>query len=171
MKPRLAAATPLLAAAFAVSLYGGIAPALAQQPAFDVRSQYVKRDYMAPMRDGVKLFTIVYTPRDTTRTYPVILFRTPYSIPPYEPEAYRARLGPSSEFDREGYIFVFQDVRGKFRSEGEFEVMRPFKRVKRTPKDVDESSDTYDTIDWVLKTIPRHNGRVGMWGVSYPGWQ
>ena len=171
MRPRLAAATPLLAAAFAVSLCGGIAPVRAQQPAFDVRSQYVKRDYMVPMRDGVKLFTIVYTPRDTTRTYPVILFRTPYSIPPYEPDAYRARLGPSSEFDRDGYIFVFQDVRGKFRSEGEFEVMRPFKPVKRTPKDVDESSDTYDTIDWVLKTIPRHNDRVGMWGVSYPGWQ
>ena len=171
MRPRLAAATPLLAAAFAVSLCGGIAPVRAQQPAFDVRSQYVKRDYMVPMRDGVKLFTIVYTPRDTTRTYPVILFRTPYSIPPYEPDVYRARLGPSSEFDRDGYIFVFQDVRGKFRSEGEFEVMRPFKPVKRTPKDVDESSDTYDTIDWVLKTIPRHNDRVGMWGVSYPGWQ
>ena len=171
MHPRLVAAMPLLVAAVALPLHGGRSPVLAQEPAFDVKAHYVKRDYMAPMRDGVKLFTIVYTPRDTTRTYPVILFRTPYSIPPYEPEAYRARLGPSSEFDREGYIFVFQDVRGKFRSEGEFEVMRPFKRVKRTPKDVDESSDTYDTIDWVLKTIPRHNGRVGMWGVSYPGWQ
>ena len=171
MHLRLAAAMPLLAAALALPLLGGTSPARAQQPAFDVRSAYVKRDYMVAMRDGAKLFTIVYTPRDTTRTYPIILFRTPYSIPPYEPEAYRARLGPSAEFDRDGYIFVFQDVRGKFRSEGDFEVMRPFKPVKRTPKDVDESSDTYDTIDWALKAIPRHNGRVGMWGVSYPGWQ
>ncbi|MDQ3699202.1 MAG: CocE/NonD family hydrolase [Gemmatimonadota bacterium] len=143
----------------------------AQEAAFDVKQQYVKQDYMAPMRDGVKLFTIIYTPRDTTRTHPIILFRTPYSIRPYEPDAYRDVLGPSQEFDRDGYIFVFQDVRGKFRSEGEFEVMRPFKPVKRTPRDVDESSDTYDTIDWLLAQIPRHNGRVGMWGVSYPGWQ
>ena len=164
-------AAPLLAGTLAMILHAGASQAAAQQAAFDVRANYVKRDYMVPMRDGTKLFTIVYTPRDTTRSYPIILFRTPYSIPPYEPDAYRARLGPSSEFDRDGYIFVFQDVRGKFRSEGEFEVMRPFKPVKKTPRDVDESSDTYDTIDWVLKSIPRHNGRVGMWGVSYPGWQ
>ncbi len=169
MRSRFSAA-PLLAVTVALSLADGVSSA-AQAPAFDVRGHYVKRDYMVPMRDGTRLFTIVYTPRDTTRTYPVILFRTPYSIPPYEPDAYRARLGPSSEFDREGYIVVFQDARGKFRSEGEFEVMRPFKPVKQTPKDVDESSDTWDTIDWTLKNIPRHNGRVGMWGVSYPGWQ
>ena len=143
----------------------------AQTPAFDVKANYIKRDYMVPMRDGVDLFTIVYTPRDTTRSYPILLFRTPYSIPPYEPDAYRRVLGPSAEFDREGYIFVFQDVRGKFRSEGEFEVMKPFKPVKRGPRDVDESSDTYDTIDWVVKNVPRNTGRVGMWGVSYPGWQ
>jgi putative CocE/NonD family hydrolase len=145
-------------------------PAAAQQP-FDAKAHYSKRDYMVPMRDGVKLFTIVYAPRDTTRTYPIILFRTPYSIRPYEPDAYRAVLGPSQEFDREGYIFVFQDVRGKFRSEGEFEVMKPFKPVKRGAQDVDESSDTYDTIDWLLENIARHNRRVGMWGISYPGWQ
>ncbi len=171
MSSRLSAAAPLLAAVLALPFIGNIFSAQAQEAPFDVKGHYVKREYMVSMRDGVKLFTIVYTPRDTTRSYPVILFRTPYSIPPYEPDAYRARLGPSSEFDRDGYIFVFQDVRGKFRSEGEFEVMRPFKPVKRTPKDVDESSDTYDAIDWVLKNIPRHNGRVGMWGVSYPGWQ
>ncbi|MDF2771824.1 MAG: CocE/NonD family hydrolase [Geminicoccaceae bacterium] len=143
----------------------------AQEPAFDLKAHYVKRDTMIPMRDGVKLYTIIYTPRDTTRVHPIILFRTPYSIRPYEPDVYRNVLGPSREFDRDGYVFVFQDVRGKFRSEGEFEVMRPFKPVKRTPKDVDESSDTYDTIEWLLKSIPRNNGRVGMWGISYPGWQ
>jgi uncharacterized protein len=143
----------------------------AQEPAFDAKANYTKQEYMVPMRDGVKLFTIVYAPRDTTRTYPFILFRTPYSIRPYEPDVYRAVLGPSREFDREGYIFVFQDVRGKFRSEGEFEVMKPFKPVKNGPKDVDESSDTYDTIEWMLKNMRHHNGRVGMWGISYPGWQ
>src|SRR5688572_8936560 len=115
-------------------------PLHGQQPAFDVKANYVKRDYMVPMRDGVKLFTIIYTPRDTTRSYPIILFRTPYSIRPYEPDVYRPVLGPSAEFDRDGYIFVFQDVRGKFRSEGEFEVMKPFNPNKRGPKDVDESS-------------------------------
>ena len=103
----------------------------AQEPAFDLKANYVKRDYMVPMRDGVKLFTIVYTPRDTSRDQPILLFRTPYSIRPYEPDVYRHVLGPSREFDRDGYMFVFQDVRGKFRSEGEFEVMRPFKPVKR----------------------------------------
>jgi uncharacterized protein len=143
----------------------------AQQPAFAVSEHYVKRDYMVAMRDGVNLFTIVYTPRDTTRTYPVMLFRTPYSIRPYEPDAYRARLGPSTDFDRDGYIFVFQDVRGKFRSEGEFEVLRPFIADKKGPADVDESSDAYDTIEWALANLTGHNGRVGMWGVSYPGWQ
>src|SRR5687768_4348631 len=114
--------------ALVVALAYPHAAARAQQPVFDVKANYVKRDYMVPMRDGVKLFTIIYTPRDTTRTYPIMLFRTPYSIRPYEPDAYRAVLGPSAEFDRDGYIFVFQDVRGKFRSEGEFEVMKPFRR-------------------------------------------
>jgi putative CocE/NonD family hydrolase len=148
-----------------------VSVAQAQEPAFDLKANYAKREYMVPMRDGVKLYTIVYAPRDTSRAYPFILFRTPYSIRPYEPDAYRAVLGPSREFDRDGYIFVYQDVRGKFRSEGEFEVMKPFKPVKRGPNDVDESSDTYDTIEWMLANLHRNNGRVGMWGISYPGWQ
>jgi putative CocE/NonD family hydrolase len=143
----------------------------AQQQRFDVKGHYAKHEYMVPMRDGVELFTIVYTPRDTTRAYPIMLFRTPYSIRPYEPDAYRAVLGPSPDFDRDGYVFVFQDVRGKFRSQGEFEVLRPFRREKRDSTHTDESSDTYDTIEWMLASIPRNNGRVGMWGVSYPGWQ
>ncbi|MGI8618768.1 MAG: CocE/NonD family hydrolase [Gemmatimonadaceae bacterium] len=160
-----------LLAATAIAATAAFGPLGAQETAFDVKQHYIKRDHMVAMRDGVRLFTIVYEPRDTTRIYPVLLFRTPYSIRPYEPGEYRRVLGPSPEFDREGYIFVFQDARGKFRSEGEFEVMRPFKPVKRTSKDVDESSDTYDTIEWLLEAIPRNNGRVGMWGISYPGWQ
>jgi putative CocE/NonD family hydrolase len=143
----------------------------AQGPPFDVRAHYDKADYMVPMRDGVRLFTIVYTPKDTTRTYPILMVRTPYSIAPYGPDEYPNVLGPSSEFDRDGYIFVFQDVRGRFRSEGEFEVIRPLAARRDGPEDVDESTDTYDTIEWLLKNIPNHNGRVGQWGISYPGWQ
>lgn len=140
-------------------------------PAFDLQAHYVKSEYMVPMRDGVKLFTIVYTPRDTTVSFPFLLVRTPYSIPPYEPDVYRAQLGPSPEFDRDGYIFVYQDARGKFRSEGDFVLLKPFRKDKSNPKTVDESSDTYDTIEWLLHNVPHNNGRVGMWGISYPGWQ
>ena len=126
---------------------------------------------MVPMRDGVKLYTIVYTPKDTSVAVPIMLLRTPYGIPPYALTDYKRVLGPSPEFDRDGYIFVFQDARGKFRSEGTFRVMNPYKPVKKSAKDVDESSDNYDTIDWLLKNIPHNNGRVGQWGISYPGWQ
>jgi hypothetical protein len=167
---RLSAVPATVAVAIAL-LIGAAADVGAQEAGFDVKAHYVKRDAMVRMRDGVQLYTIVYTPRDTTPSYPILLFRTPYSIPPYESDAYRRVLGPSQDFDRDGYIFVFQDVRGKFRSEGEFEVMRPFKPAKRGPADVDESSDTHDTIEWLLANITGHNGRVGMWGVSYPGWQ
>lgn len=142
-----------------------------QQQAFNVRQHYDKSEYMIPMRDGVRLFTIVYAPKDASRRYPILLLRTPYSIAPYGPDEYPEVLGPSVEFDHDGYIFVFQDVRGKFRSEGEFEVIKAHIPVKRGPKDVDESSDTYDTIEWLLANIPNHNGRVGQWGISYPGWQ
>ena len=135
------------------------------------RQHYNKSEYMIPMRDGVKLYTIVYTPRDTSQNLPFMLLRTPYGIPPYPLTEYRRVLGPSPEFDRDGYIFVYQDARGKFRSEGSFRVMNPYKPQKRGPRDVDESSDNYDTIEWLLKNIPHNNGRVGQWGISYPGWQ
>jgi uncharacterized protein len=172
MRRPLALSLLLLAPALARPAHAQAAAQAAQVvPQDSLKALYAKREHMVPMRDGVKLYTIVYTPRDTTRSYPIILFRTPYSIPPYEPDVYKRVLGPSPEFDREGYIFVFQDARGKFRSEGEFEVMKPFKPVKRTAKDVDESSDAYDAIEWAVKTLPRNTGRVGMWGISYPGWQ
>lgn len=136
----------------------------------DVRERYSKKEYLIPMRDGVKLFTQVYTPVDTTGKYPIMFRRTPYGIPPYGDDNYRDSLGPSWLFTEEGYIFVYQDCRGKFKSEGEFVVMRPHQPAKRGPQDTDESSDTYDTIEWLLKNIPNHNGRVGQWGISYPGW-
>ena len=123
------------------------------------------------MRDGMRLNTEVYVPKNTTEKLPILLTRTPYGLPHDKKGFVNAFGSIYAELAKDGYVFVFQDARGKFRSEGEFEVMRPFKPVKQTPKDVDESTDTWDTIDWVLKTIPRNTGRVGMWGISYPGWQ
>jgi len=135
-----------------------------------VLENYVKREYFIPMRDGIKLFTQVYSPLDASQKYPIMLRRTPYGIPPYGEKVYRNSLGPSWRFTEEGFIFVYQDCRGKYKSEGEFVVMQPIKTNKRGPQDTDDSSDTYDTIDWLLKNIPNHNGRVGQWGISYPGW-
>lgn len=135
-----------------------------------VRAHYTKHEYMVPMRDGVRLFTSVYIPKDTSRTYPILMMRTPYSVAPYGVDQYRERLGPSERLAREGYIFVYQDVRGRYMSEGEFVNVRPHKPVKSGPRDTDESTDTYDTIEWLLKHVPHHNGRVGLWGISYPGF-
>ena len=136
-----------------------------------VRSLYSRQEQMVPMRDGAKLYTQIYSPRDRSQTYPILLFRTPYSIGSYGSDDFRSRLGPNDLYAEEGFIFVYQDVRGKFQSEGEFVVMKPHKTNKQGPADTDESSDTYDTIDWVLKNVENHNGRVGQWGISYPGWQ
>ena len=149
------------------------APSAAQQTSeqFNVRAHYDKHEHMVPMRDGVELFTTVYTPKDDSQEYPVLFLRTPYSIGPYGPDNYQAQLGPSPEFDRDGYIFVFQDVRGKFRSQGDFEVMRVLARDRSDGVEVDESTDNYDTIEWVLKNVPNNNGRVGQWGISYAAWQ
>jgi len=132
---------------------------------------YDKHIYHIPMRDGVKLYTQVYRPKNTDQKYPFLLFRTPYSIRYYVPNNSRGALGPNSMYAEEGFIFVYQDVRGKFQSEGEFIVMKPHQTNKLGPQDTDESSDTYDTIEWLLKNIPNHNGRVGQWGISYPGFQ
>jgi putative CocE/NonD family hydrolase len=142
----------------------------AASAASEVRASYEKSEYQIPMRDGVKLFTVVYSPRDKSRKYPILLNRTPYSVGPYGPDAYKTSLGPSPLFMKEGYIFVYQDVRGRYMSEGEFVNMRPHKEQKSGPTDTDESTDTYDTIDWLIKNVPNNNGRVGMWGISYPGF-
>lgn len=135
-----------------------------------VKANYTKYEYRVPMRDGKKLFTSVYVPKDVSHQYPIMLSRTPYSVAPYGADNYRAALGPSEAFAREGYIFAYQDVRGRERSEGEFVDARPYLPEKRGPGDVDESTDAYDTIEWLLKHVPHHNGRVGMWGISYPGF-
>ncbi len=152
----------------ALSLMG-----LAQAPAQDsdnVRARYTKYEYSIPMRDGIKLFTVVYVPKDGSERYPFLLTRTPYSVAPYGIDNYRTSLGPSPEFEKEGFIFVYQDARGRYMSEGEFQQVRPYRPNKRGPKDIDESTDTYDTIEWLLKNIPNNNGRVGMVGISQPGF-
>jgi putative CocE/NonD family hydrolase len=122
------------------------------------------------MRDGVKLFTAVYTPTDISKTYPFLLLRTPYSVGPYGANLYKGELGPSEQFEKDGYIFVYQDVRGRYMSEGQFDNMRPHITNKNSEKDVDESADTYDTIEWLLNHVENHNGKVGLWGISYPGF-
>lgn len=139
-------------------------------PAQYIRQHYTKKNYKIPMRDGVHLYTIVYAPKDTAQTYPLLMTRTPYGIHPYEDDKFRSTLGPNVHFIMEGYIFVYQDVRGRYLSEGVFENMRPHNPKRTSVKDIDESTDTYDTIDWLLKNVANHNGKVGLAGISYPGF-
>src|SRR5262245_61050299 len=136
----------------------------------EVHARYTKYEYRIPTRDGARLFTAVYVPKDASKSYPILLNRTPYSVQPYGADQYRSDLGPSPLFGREGYIVAYQDVRGRWMSEGTFENMRPHKPRKEGPNDIDESTDTYDTIEWLVKNVPNHNGRVGQWGISYPGF-
>jgi len=138
----------------------------------EIGERYAKHEYRIPMRDGTKLFTSVYVPRDASpqRTYPFLIERTPYGIAPYGTDDYPKRLGPAPIFVKDGFIFVYQDVRGRFQSEGKFVEMTPHKDVKQSAKDVDESTDTYDTIDWLLRNVPNNNGKAGIYGISYPGF-
>jgi putative CocE/NonD family hydrolase len=134
-----------------------------------VKANYTKYEFQIPMRDGVRLFTSVYAPKDTSQPYPILMMRTPYSVGPYGADNYRRSLGPSEKLAKELYIFAFQDVRGRYKSEGEFVNMRPYVPNKG-PKQTDESTDTYDTVEWLVRNIPNNNGRVGIWGISYPGF-
>jgi putative CocE/NonD family hydrolase len=151
---------------------GLVAPAVArgQADTAAVKARYRKLEVRIPMRDGVKLFTSIYVPRDTTRAYPMLMTRTPYGVGPYGADAYRGSLGPAPRYQAEGFIFVYQDARGRNYSEGTFTEMTPHKAVKRGAADVDESTDSFDTIDWLVKNIPHNNGRVGIVGGSYPGF-
>lgn len=180
--------TPLLASVLAAFVVAGAALPVSAAPqaaasqdarvdplrqrADYIREHYTKFEYRIPMRDGKRLFTAVYVPNDADRkkTYPVLMVRTPYSIAPYGADQYKGMLGPTAEYEKEGYIFAFQDVRGTYMSEGEFLNMRPHIDVKRGSNDVDESSDTYDTIDWLIRHLPQQNGKFGQWGISYPGF-
>ena len=147
-----------------------IAGPLCAQDGDDVKANYTKQEVQIPMRDGVKLFTAIYIPKDASQKYPIMLNRTPYSVAPYGADAYRTQVGPTPLFQKEKYIFVYQDVRGRYLSEGTFEDVRPIIANKKSAADIDEASDTYDTIDWLVKNVPNNNGRVGMWGISYPGF-
>lgn len=134
-----------------------------------ISKHYDKAEYRIPMRDGARLFTVVYSPKDQSEKYPIILMRTPYSVGPYG-ESYRSSLGPDMIYAREKFIFVYQDVRGRFMSEGNFINMTPHKELKKKKTDVDESSDTWDTVDWLVRHVQNNNGKVGQWGISYPGF-
>ncbi len=135
-----------------------------------VRDNYNKIDTTITMRDGIKLYTVIYTPKDHSQKYPFLMERTPYSVAPYGENNYAKRLGPNNELMREKYIFVYQDVRGRYMSEGHNLEVTPYIPNKKSKSEVDESSDTYDTVDWLLKNIQNNNGRVGLYGISYPGF-
>ncbi len=169
----------LLAATFAACLASPAAQAQSRaQDSTFVRQNYTKLDRQITMRDGVKLYTTIYVPKDATTAtpYPFLLMRTPYSAGPYGEDKYPTRgPGPSRELSREKYIFVQQDVRGRYMSEGQFEEMTPALPPNTTaagnhPTLHDESTDTFDTIEWLLTNVPGNNGRVGMTGISYPGF-
>lgn len=151
------------------------APAPASAPAYDTAANYTKYEYKVPVRDGKKLFTVVYVPkdvaRDASKTYPFLMVRTPYSCGPYgvDRDGVR-RLAPSEAFLKAGYIFVCQDVRGRYMSEGKFIEMTPHIANKKSKNDVDESSDTHDSVQWLLDNVKGHNGKLGLWGISYPGF-
>jgi putative CocE/NonD family hydrolase len=135
-----------------------------------IRENFVKIERQIPMRDGIKLFTAIYIPKEKDKKYPFLLNRTPYTVAPYGENNYKTSLGPSPLLLKKGFIYVYQDVRGKWMSEGEFVDVRPQIANKKGKKDIDESSDTYDTIDWLLKNIKPNNGKVGIYGISYPGF-
>jgi uncharacterized protein len=150
---------------------GSAATAVAQNKERDsvyMRQHYDKVEYFVPMRDGTKLYTLLYIPKDTRKQYPILLNRTCYNASAYG--NFKTYSHPSRYLVRDGYILAFQDVRGRFQSGGKFDNMTP-NIPGNDPKNkqaIDESSDTWDTIDWLIKNIKGHNGKVGMYGISYP---
>ncbi len=135
-----------------------------------VQDHYDKKEVTITMRDGIKLFTAIYTPKDKSKKYPILLKRTPYSCQPYGKDSFPEKIGPNIHLMKEGNIIVYQDVRGRWMSEGTYDNMRAYIPNKKTNNDIDESSDTYDTIDWLVKNVENNNGNVGTWGISYPGF-
>eukprot|EP01034_Spumella_vulgaris_P042767 gene42767-53060_t len=182
--PRTAPHSPLRTAlsGLALGLLLAFGPAHAGNDApaadtYSVREHYTKYEYRIPMRDGVRLFTTVYVPKDSAKRYPFLMQRTPYSAGVtvdeklrYGVDFYPKRIGPSREFETSGYIFVKQDVRGRFMSEGKWQEMTPHVNARRQPGEGNESQDMYDTVDWLLKNVPNNNGKVGIHGISYPGF-
>jgi len=146
-------------------------PPLATAQGVDhIKAHYTKYEHRIPMRDGKKLFTAVYAPKDDTQRYPILVIRTQSGCRPYGADQFPRDLGPSPFFGKAGYIFVIQDVRGRWMSEGDFVNVRPHNPAKKAATDIDESSDTFDTVDWLAKNVANHNGKVGLWGISYRGF-
>lgn len=135
-----------------------------------LKTQLNKQEVYITMRDSIRLFTSIYTPKDTTKTYPILLNRTPYNIEPDGPEGFNFTLIYETDLVEEGYIFVYQDVRGRQMSEGNFVDIRPYIPEKHSNMDIDESTDTYDAIDWLIKNVAHNNGKVGVYGISYDGF-
>jgi hypothetical protein len=151
-------------------LLAAIGLALPAQGLGYVTEHYARTEAMVPMRDGTRLFTVIYRPKEGGRNLPIMIERTPYSAAPEGTHEFRGDLGPSPLFGREGFIFVYQDVRGCMMSEGRFQDLTPALARHDRPSQVDESTDTFDTVEWLLQHVPGHNGRVGQWGISYPGF-
>lgn len=135
-----------------------------------VEDNYTKKEVDIAMRDGVTLHTTIYSPKDTSKEYPIIMQRTPYSSQPYGAGNFKTKIAPNIHMMQDGYIVVYQDVRGRWLSEGHYENMRAYNPNKKTEQDIDESSDTYDTIEWLVNNVENNNGNVGIWGISYPGF-
>ena len=159
----------LLLVALAAGLVGGcLTVASRGQSAPDLGGVFEKTDVMIPMRDGVRLHTEIYVPKNSTEALPFIIERTPYGVID-DDQGLALKFSIYRELVSEGYIFVFQDIRGRYKSEGQFVMLRR-PRDPRDPQAIDEGTDTYDTIDWLLKNVPHNNGRVGLLGISYGGW-
>ena len=153
-----------------VLVYLSISQIYAQGTTEDyVKQHYDKIEEYITMRDGNRLFTSIYVPKDKSKKYPILLNRTPYTVAPYGKDTMKKSLGNFPEMMKAGYIFVYQDVRGKWMSEGTFEDIRPTK-TKENGHKIDESTDTYDTVDWLVKNLKGNNGKVGVYGISYPGF-
>lgn len=134
-----------------------------------VQAHYNKTETLVAMRDGKHLFTSIYVPKNADKALPILLTRTPYSVSPYGADQFRPYVGPSPLFSNGDYIIVYQDVRGRYMSEGDFVAVRPYK-PKKGKNEIDETTDTYDTVDWLVKNIEESNGKVGTWGISAPGF-
>ncbi|NNE32478.1 MAG: CocE/NonD family hydrolase, partial [Winogradskyella sp.] len=133
------------------------------------KDNYTKKEVMITMRDGIKLHTTIYSPKDTSKTYPILMMRTPYSCRPYGEEEFKEKIGPNTYLMKEGNIMVYQDVRGRWNSEGIYDNMRAY-IPNKTDNQTDEASDTYDTIEWLINNVENNNGNVGTYGISYPGF-
>ncbi len=159
----------ILLAAFAANRLAAADDKTADSTAAWLAEHYTKYEHRIPMRDGVRLFTRVYVPKDDSQTWPIVLTRTPYALKPYGTDNYNDPSGSFEALAKDKFILVAQDVRGRYASEGEYVHVRPF-NPKKGPKDADESSDAWDTIDWLVKNAPNNSGKVGMFGISYPGF-